>query len=303
MPALFDHGTLVVTLILLTTVGLDLRPADFARVRAQPGMVAAGVLVPPLVLPSVAVGLIAWLEPAPLLASGLLLLACCPAGGISNTYSYLARASVALSVTLTAVSCALAAITIPVTAFVVEHVWHHAMAIAVPFRALVTQVLLAIALPIGTGMAIRARWPAASERWNPALQRVGFLLLACLLALTFSGSLGGVTLDLAPGATLAVAFALAAFAVGGTIALVFGASPADRFTLSTEFATRNVAIATALALSLGGFDLALFGALYFVCEAPILLVAAFVFRRAFAERGHAARRSSKVDACTPGPAE
>ena len=61
--ALFDLGTLVVTLILLTTVGLDLRPADFARVRAQPGMVAAGVLVPPLVLPSVAVGLIAWLEP------------------------------------------------------------------------------------------------------------------------------------------------------------------------------------------------------------------------------------------------
>ena len=118
--------------------------------------------------------------------------------------------------TLTAVSCALAVITIPVTAFIVEHVWHHAMAIAVPFRALVTQVLLAIALPIGTGMAIRA-----------LARRLG-------------------ALEPGPAADRA---------------LVFGASPADRFTLSTEFATRNVAIATALALALGGFDLALFGAL------------------------------------------
>jgi BASS family bile acid:Na+ symporter len=301
---MLDYATLVVTLILLTTVGLDLRPADFARVRERPGMVAAGVLGPPLLLPSVAVGVIAWLEPPPTLASSLLLLACCPTGGISNTYSYLARASVALSVTLTAVSCALAVVTIPGTALVVDRLWHHAMPIAVPLRALAGQVIFAIALPIAAGMGIRARWPVFAERSNATLQRVGFLLLACLLALVFSGTFGVVTLDLVPGVVLSLAFILGAFAVGGVTALAFGGTPADGFTLSTEFATRNIAVATALALSFGTFDLALFCALYFVCELPILLVAAFAFRRLYAVpslAGSASTRDAEPSA-TGGPA-
>lgn len=72
---------------LLTAVGLNLTPADFARVRRAPGIVAAGVLAPLVVLPALALVLVWWLKPDPFVQAGLLLVAACPIGGISNTYT------------------------------------------------------------------------------------------------------------------------------------------------------------------------------------------------------------------------
>src|SRR5262249_37235500 len=69
---------------------------------------------PLVLLPPLAVGLV-WLFAAPPdIAAGVLLVAACPIGGVSNGYSSLARASTALSVTLTGLSCLCASFTIPV---------------------------------------------------------------------------------------------------------------------------------------------------------------------------------------------
>jgi ACR3 family arsenite efflux pump ArsB len=61
---------------------------------------------------------------------------------------------------------------------------------------------------------------------------------------------------------------------------VTGESPSDQFTLGTEFATRNIAVATALAVTLAGqVEFALFATTYFPTEAPLMLGAIIVFRR------------------------
>src|SRR5262245_21799614 len=101
------------TFVLLAAVGLDLTASDFARVRRQPAAVLVGLLAPVIILPAIAVTLTRLFEPAPEVTAELLLIAACPIGGISNTYSYVARASPALSVTLTSLSCVGASITIP----------------------------------------------------------------------------------------------------------------------------------------------------------------------------------------------
>ena len=46
-------------------------------------------------------------------SAGVLILAVCPGGVVSNTVSYLARADIPLSVTLTAMSSILALVTVP----------------------------------------------------------------------------------------------------------------------------------------------------------------------------------------------
>ena len=57
----------------------------------------------------------------------------------------------------------------------------------------------------------------------------------------------------------------------------------DRFTLAAEFATRNVAVATAIAVTLlGKPEFAIFAATYFLTEQPILLASAVIYRRATA---------------------
>ena len=54
----------------------------------------------------------------------------------------------------------------------------------------------------------------------------------------------------------------------------------DRFTLATEFATRNVAVATAIAVTLlGRAEFALFATTYFLTELPLTLLAVAGFRR------------------------
>ena len=77
-------------------------------------MLATGLIAPVVILPGLALLLIACFVPPAHVAAGLLLVAACPIGGISNTYSYLAQASTALAVALTTLSSAAAAITIPV---------------------------------------------------------------------------------------------------------------------------------------------------------------------------------------------
>ena len=72
----------VITILALLAVGLDLTQADFAKVRQRPGIVAAGLLSPLVMLPPLAVGLIAVFDPPPAVQGGLLLIAACPIGGI-----------------------------------------------------------------------------------------------------------------------------------------------------------------------------------------------------------------------------
>src|SRR5262245_3395424 len=113
LKQIVDVAVPVIVFLTMTAVGLDLSPAEFRRVRERPLVVAAGWIGPLILLPPIAVGLVRFLDLPEKIAAGLLLIAACPVGGISNAYSYLARASTALSVTLTSISCLAAPVTMP----------------------------------------------------------------------------------------------------------------------------------------------------------------------------------------------
>jgi ACR3 family arsenite efflux pump ArsB len=77
----------------------------------------------------------------------------------------------------------------------------------------------------------------------------------------------------------AAVFVAASFAAGWMTGSVVGANGADRFTLAAEFATRNVAIAATIAVTmLGRTEFALFGSVYFLTELPLMLSAVAAWR-------------------------
>ncbi len=79
---------------------------------------------------------------------------------------------------------------------------------------------------------------------------------------------------------LATMFVAASFVTGWLVGRATGTSPQDRFTLATEFATRNVAVAAAIAVTLAGrVEFAVFATTYFLTEIPLMLGAIAVFRR------------------------
>lgn len=273
-------GVPLITFALMAVVGSDLTVDGFRRVARQPRLVLAGLLVPPVVLPPLALALIAVFVPPPEVAVGLLLIASCPVGGISNTFTYLAGGTTSLSIVLTALSCLLAAVTMPAIGTVLGWARHQAVVASVPPAALAAHLFAAVALPAALGLAARARWPAATERVRPLLSRFAFALLALLIALVILDDVPAFVHAAPHAVPLAVAFILCGYLVGTTVAGALGAGRPDRIALATEFATRNVAVATMAAVTVAGrTELTVFGTAYFLTEVPLMLAMAHFTRQ------------------------
>ena len=160
-----------------------------------------------VVLPFVTFLLILALRPAASVALGMIVVACCPGGAVSNLLTYLSRGNVAASVALTATSSLFAAILTPTSILV----WSHAYAPTadllrtldvspVPF---LLQTTFLLAVPLVCGMAVAARAPdlAASIRKRTTVLGVSVLV-------------GVINAVLAPLAAPLMAWALAAEAPG-----------------------------------------------------------------------------------------
>lgn len=279
LKIIIDVTVPVIVFLLLAAVGLNLTPADFARVRRAPSVVAVGLLAPLVALPALALALVWWLQPDPSVQAGLLLVAACPIGGISNTYSYLAGASTALSVTLTGLSSAMSVVTIPLVTRACDGALPEPIGADAPVALLVLQLVVILALPIGLGMLVRHRWPGPASSRSKAVQRSAFLLLGMLLLLIVVSESSRVRSMLGQLVVVASSFVVLSFAAGWAAGTAARASDADRFTLATEFATRNIAIATAIAVTiLGRTEFAVFASVYFLTELPLMLAAVAAWR-------------------------
>lgn len=100
--------------VIMLGMGLTLDINDFKQVAKFPGSVFLGLTLQYTVMPALGY-LIAYVMelPAPF-AAGLILVSCCPGGTASNVLTFIARANVALSVTLTSISTFLAILATPI---------------------------------------------------------------------------------------------------------------------------------------------------------------------------------------------
>ncbi len=279
MKPVLDVAVPVVAFLVMTVVGLDLTRADLARVAARPRIVAAGLAAPLVLLPPLALLVLAAVPMPAEIGAGLLLLAVCPVGGISNAYNWLARAATALSVTLTAASCVAAVVTMPLLTRAFELALGRPLGYRAPVGPLAAQVLVLLVLPVALGMTLREKAPGLASRHERAFGRVAFAGLALLLGFVLVREWDRFVTNLAPTALASAVFVLFAMAAGGAVAMASGADRNERFTLSVEFATRNCAIAAAVAITLlGDTRFAVFATTYFFTEAALVGAAIALFR-------------------------
>ena len=99
--------------VIMLSMGMTLGFEDFRRVGRERGRVLPGVLLQYTVMPSLGWSLGYLFDLPTRFAVGLILVSCCPGGTASNVISYLAKADVALSVTMTALSTLRAALMTP----------------------------------------------------------------------------------------------------------------------------------------------------------------------------------------------
>ena len=113
MESIVDVAIPVVTFLMMITVGHGLTTTELRRSATDVRALITASVGQLVLLPLIATVIILVLHLTPAVVAGLVLVAASPAGTISNFYAYLARANLALSVTLTALSCLLSIVTIP----------------------------------------------------------------------------------------------------------------------------------------------------------------------------------------------
>ena len=269
-----------ITIILFIAVGLDVTGEDLARLQRRRLLVVTALLAPVVLLPPIAYIIASAFGSHADLTTGVLLVAASPIGGISNTYSYLARASTALSVTLTTLSCVAAPITVPLISAGLGAALGAELGLSAPLPYLVRYVSLIVGLPLMTGMAIRRRVPALAAQYRPRVETVAFAGVTTILVLVILDDVPAFVATFNVAAPLAIVFVSASFAVGWCVAAAITANRHDRFTVGVEFGARNVGVATAMAVTvLGRVEYARFGAAYFLTEVPLLLVFVLIYRR------------------------
>ncbi len=114
----FNEGSLLTlnALIGLMMFGMamDLDLEDFRRLLRQPKPPAIGLIAQFILLPAFTFGLTFIIRPEPSIALGMILVASCPGGNLSNVMTYLAKGNAPLSVGMTAVSTAFAIFLTPI---------------------------------------------------------------------------------------------------------------------------------------------------------------------------------------------
>jgi BASS family bile acid:Na+ symporter len=274
----------IVLWLLMFIVGMELTTADFRRVLVYPKAVTVATLGQLLLLPCVT-GLLIWvLNPRPDIAAGMLLVAVCPSGSLSNVYTYLARANVALSVTLTAVSSLLALGSMPLltavgfSLFLDQH-----DAIDVPLARMILQLLLLLVVPVALGMSLRHWRIAFVERHGQALRRLSMCALTALVVSIIYNQRQLLGEDLVEVATAALLFSLCAVAVAWIIGVLADLKSEDRFTLMLELSIRNLAITAAIGITvLGSVEFLLFAAIFLIVQLILAVLMTLVYRRFWA---------------------
>jgi len=271
----------VCVFLIMAIVGLDLTRADVRRITERPTLVVGATLGQWLLLP-VAAWAIAWALPLPPhIVAGTVLLAACPGGAISNYYTLIARADVALSVTLTPISTAASVIMLPlISAVGFNLLVEDEASVAAPIGPMAVQLIVNLLIPVILGMWIRAAYPEFVARHKAKARRLGDTALVATVAFLLYGLRQSALTNLGSTILVAVLFAVIAAAAGLMVGVALRADRRQILTLAIEFACRNNAIVVLIGLVvLDRPELAVFGLVVFLTQVPLVLGGVVAARR------------------------
>ena len=171
--------------LIMFGMGMTLSLADFRRVAASPRAVIIGVAGQFIIMPLAGFAIAKGLNLPWELAVGTIMVGTCPSGTASNVMAYLARADVALSVTITAVNTLLAPVLTPLLLKLLAHQY-----VQVPAGAMFKEIMTVVVVPVIAGLAINHFAPRLARRvavFAPVLSVMGIVLIVSFIIANNSG--------------------------------------------------------------------------------------------------------------------
>lgn len=246
-------GVALALMLVMFSVALGLRVDDFAFLRDKPLLFVGGVTSQVVILPLATFVLILAIKPAASIALGMIVVACCPGGAVSNLLTYLSRGSVATSVALTATSSLLAAILTPASILFWSHAYEPTATLLqtldVSPLMFLAQTTFLLAVPLVLGMVVAAKAPDVAQRIRKRTTILGVSVLVGVIiyGIAYFFPVLFPALPLLGG--IVVLHNAVAFVTGALAGRTLSRSPATRRALTFEIGIQNSGLALVILLS------------------------------------------------------
>lgn len=232
--------------IIMFGMGTSMSAKDFVAVFKTPKGVVIGIVAQFMIMPSMGYFLATLTDFPPEIAAGIVLIGCSPSGLASNVMAFLAKANLALSLTITSIATLLAPVLTPLLMKLLAGQF-----IEIDMLGMMWDIAKMIIIPIGAGLIFnhllsgKAKW---LDDAMPIVSMAGIALIIVVITAAGRDSLldiGGVLI------LVVLVHNLFGYILGYWFARLFKMPERDARTVAIEVGMQNGGLASGIANSLG----------------------------------------------------
>ena len=246
-------GTLIMNIVLafiMFGIALEIKVADFKNVFYKPKSLLVGLTSQLIVLPAVTFALAAIFHDVfpPSVGMGMILLAACPGGNMSNFFTSLAKGNTALSVSMTSINSAIAFITTPFNfAFwgtrYVKFISRQSSDLLQPLQISIPHMLLTLTLiliiPLALGMLLSHYRPKLSKKLVKPLKTFSLLAFIGILVVALANNVTNFINHITYIFVVVLIHYVAVVGAGYLLARIFRLNKPDRTAVTIETGIQN----------------------------------------------------------------
>jgi BASS family bile acid:Na+ symporter len=256
-------------------VALQIKAEHFKRLVRKPRSTIIGFISQFLLLPAVtcAVAILLRKYITPTIGLGMILVASCPGGNISNFISSLAKGNVALSVSLTAIATLSAIILTPLNFKIWGEIFLHFMSkinpdifpeLKIDPVSIFVTVFIILGIPLLAGMYVNAKFPVTTGKIVKPIKTLSILIFAGMVVSAFASNYTHFVNHIKYIFIIVLIHNGLALMTGFSFASLFGTGSYDRRSITIETGIQNSALALVLLLVTGIFPEKGIGGMAFV---------------------------------------
>jgi len=182
----------IILALIMFGVSLEIKIDNFKKIFVNPKPILVGLLSQYIVMPAFSFLCVLLLHPSPSVALGMILVAACPGGNISNFLSAHAKGNIELSVSLTAIITIVAVFFTPFNFALYGNLYSEASHIMMPIKIdlweIVKAVFILLAVPLMAGMFVCWKFPSFSKRITKPMKIFSFIAFIGFIVAAFSAN-------------------------------------------------------------------------------------------------------------------
>ena len=249
----------IVLAFVMFGVALGIKPKTFIDILKSPKSIILGIVCQMLLLPALTLLLVMvlgdWISP--MIALGMILVASCPGGNISNFITSLSRGNVELSVSLTAFNTALCVFTTPIN-FALWGNWYLKYAakqdmilpeLQIPFWEIFQSIVIIMGIPLVLGILCSQYLPKVAKKLNKPLQSMSIVVFIAMVVAIFASNFDAFMKCIQYIFLVVLVHNLLALGIGFSTSTLLKVPYKDRRTLTIETGIQNSGLGLILLLN------------------------------------------------------